>query len=81
MILLAIDPGPTESAFVAHNSETGGIRNAGKQPNDVVLGFLREGLAPEVACVVIEKVEGYGMPGGRRGLRDGVLERAVRPGG
>lgn len=64
MILLAIDPGSTESAFVAYNSATGGIRNAGKQSNEWLLAQIRSGLDAEVACVVIEKVESYGMPVG-----------------
>lgn len=61
MIILAIDPGPTASAFVAYNSATGGIRNAGKVSNDELLSMLRDGVAQDVSHCVIEKVESFGM--------------------
>ena len=66
MILLAIDPGPTQSAWMVYNSETGGYRNAAHSPNEDLLALIRTDVAPalHVERVVIEKVEGFGMPVG-----------------
>lgn len=63
-VLLAIDPGPVQSAWVVHNSATGAVRQFNISANEWLAGQLRSGLAPDVSEVVIEKVEGYGMPVG-----------------
>lgn len=64
-VILAIDPGPTESAWLVYNPFTGGIRSFAKVDNDHILGFLRGALAPNVTTVVIEQIESFGMPVGR----------------
>ena len=58
MKLIAIDPGPTESAFVEY--ELDAPVNFGKIPNKQLLNFLRElhGGFDWVAC---EQVRSYGM--------------------
>lgn len=67
-ILLAIDPGPERSAWVVYNTAGGGIRAAAIWSNLELLGTLRGalhgGLSPDVTKIVIEKVEGFGMPVG-----------------
>jgi hypothetical protein len=61
-VRLAIDPGPTQSAWLVHDSDDDEIRSFGIWSNDLLLGLLREdGLAPDVARVTIEKVESFGM--------------------
>jgi hypothetical protein len=57
MRVIAIDPGPTESAFVRY--EHGKVMAMGKLPNDVLLVCL--------ACadvLVVEMIASYGMPVG-----------------
>jgi len=63
-VALAIDPGATESAWLVYNPATSGVRAFAKVPNEHIVAFMRGGLSPEVTDVVIEKVEGYGMPVG-----------------
>ena len=66
-VLLAIDPGPTRSAWLTLNPTTGGIRNVGTSANEDLLALIRNDVAPAtgpVQLVVIEKVEGFGMPVG-----------------
>ena len=60
-VILAIDFGPIESAWIVYNVATGGVRSFAKVENEHILAFLRGGLAPEVRQLVIEKVEGFGM--------------------
>jgi hypothetical protein len=57
--LLAIDPGPTESAYLwlEHGKPTA----FAKAPNDCVLGICR---ASANKPLVIEQVASYGMPVG-----------------
>ena len=67
MIILAIDPGPTQSAWLTLNTDTDGIRNADLSPNEQLLAILHNDVAPatgDVQRVVIEKVESFGMPVG-----------------
>lgn len=60
--VLAIDPGPTQSAFVVYESGSRCVVWFGKCGNDQLLDMLHKG-AIEVAAssVVIEKVESFGM--------------------
>lgn len=59
-VLLAIDPGPVQSAWLVHNTATGGIRSGTTSLNEVLLEMMRKP-PPELERVVIEKVEGFGM--------------------
>jgi hypothetical protein len=66
--LLAIDPGPTQSAWLVLGAG-GGIRQFSVWPNERLRQLIRwddlsELLSPDVDRIVIEKVEGYGMPVG-----------------
>lgn len=56
--IIAIDPGPTQSAWVVLND--GKPEHFAKVDNDHLLGFLRN-LSPTIGAVVIEKVESFGM--------------------
>jgi hypothetical protein len=61
--MLAIDPGTTESAYVAYSA--GRIQRFGKVPNQELLDLLpvfREDYGPDVA---IEMIASYGMAVGR----------------
>lgn len=58
-VILAIDPGPTESAAVFYETTTGLVTSAGKKPNEELLRYLRTPAGP--VEVVIEKVESFGM--------------------
>lgn len=75
--LLAIDPGPEQSAWLVMGPD-GGIRAAAKWDNTELLdtirgGYLDDGrlvdpphggLSPDVGLIVIEQVASYGMPVG-----------------
>jgi hypothetical protein len=61
LVLLAIDPGPVQSAWLVYNPHTGGIRSAAIVDNEWLIDQLRRGLSPDVTRVVIEKVESFGM--------------------
>lgn len=61
-VVLAIDPGPTSSAFVFY--EDGRVSNQGKWTNDELVFMLRDRYWPmseDRVQVVIEKVESFGM--------------------
>lgn len=60
-VVLAIDPGPTRSAWLVLNPATGGIRMFGIYDNPQLLASLRDDLSADVSDVVIEKVESFGM--------------------
>lgn len=60
--LLAIDPGPTESGWALVELETRRPIRVGKTANLRLLEQLR--LRPADYALVLEKVEGYGMPVG-----------------
>jgi len=60
--ILAIDPGSTESAWLIYAEGT--VRTFGKSPNVELLELLKILRVQEPLTVVIEKVEGYGMPVG-----------------
>src|SRR6185312_4945974 len=63
MKILAIDPGPTESAFVIWDGER--VINRDILPNDMLMGFLWE-FAHDGECdtLAIEMIACYGMPVG-----------------
>lgn len=59
-MILAIDPGPAESAFVAWSDDK--LLRFGKVPNGELLDQLCAGVPADVC--VIEQVASYGMPVG-----------------
>lgn len=61
MRILAIDPGPTESAFVIWDGER--ILDKGKVENYELLHDIEKGEAyiSQASCCIIEKVASYGM--------------------
>lgn len=59
-MILAIDPGPAESAWLTYNIVTGSVGHFAKVDNDHILAFLRHA-STEITEVVIEKVESFGM--------------------
>lgn len=61
-VVLAIDPGSSESAWVVFNPYTEGLRSFAKQRNDVLLANIRAGLAEDVERMVIEWTAPRGMP-------------------
>ena len=63
-VIFAIDPGPSQSAWVAYNPATDGLRAFAKTTNEEMVAILRDSLSEDISAVVIEKVEGYGMPVG-----------------
>jgi hypothetical protein len=63
-IVLAIDPGPVQSAWLVYNAETSGIRGFGLIPNDQLRGQL-DALSLDVGTVAIEQIESFGMAVGR----------------
>lgn len=64
MIIFAIDPGTTESAWV--NYQDGRIKASGKTPNEELLAWMQASalLGTGEVTVVIEMVASYGMPVG-----------------
>jgi hypothetical protein len=64
-VILAIDPGPVESAWLVYNPCSGGIRAFAKVDNEHLLRTLRNELAENLTTVVIEQIESFGMPVGR----------------
>jgi hypothetical protein len=61
-VLLAIDPGSSESAWLVYNTATDGVRSFAKVPNHALLEQLRSGLSDELEAVVIEWTVPRGMP-------------------
>lgn len=59
-VVLAIDPGPVESAWIVFDSEASEIRSFAKSGNDWLLDQLRN-LSPDVRIVAVEKIESFGM--------------------
>lgn len=59
-VILAIDPGTVQSAWVLYDAEDG-ILSKGIEENRFLLGALREGLGTIGAVAVIEQVASYGM--------------------
>lgn len=62
MIVLAIDPGPEQSAFVRY--ENGRIDSFGMWPNDKIQSCKRAKYYPHGAHLVVEMIASYGMPVG-----------------
>ena len=62
MLILAIDPGPIESAYVLINSKTRKPTAHAKVPNELLLQGLSTTTADHVA---IEMIASYGMPVGQ----------------
>jgi hypothetical protein len=60
-VILAIDPGPTRSAWLVYNPATNRIRMFGLYNNAQLLMSLRSDLSADVSDVVIEKIEAFGM--------------------
>lgn len=63
-VILAIDPGSEQSAWLVFNTATTGIRSFGITLNGLLLEELRK-LSPDVDGIVIEQIESYGMAVGR----------------
>ena len=63
MLIFAIEPGSTESAYCLMSSDAV-PRHFAKVPNANVLPLIRT-YAPNLTAVVIERVASYGMPVGR----------------
>lgn len=61
-VILAIDPGSEQSAWLVYNSATGGIRSFAKSANDELLRQLRNGVSSEVTAAAIEWTAPRGMP-------------------
>ncbi len=61
-VVLAIDPGSEQSAWIAYDAGTGRPRAFAKQPNEVLLAQLRAGVSPDAEVVVIEWTAPRGMP-------------------
>lgn len=63
MRVLAIDPGPVESAYVVYD---GSVLEFNKLPNDKMLGTLAtQYLSSMNDCLVVEMIESFGMSVGK----------------
>ncbi len=60
MILLAIDPGPTESAYVVYNVTTSHPTSWGKLPNEE-LSYRLRAIARTADLLAVEMIASYGM--------------------
>lgn len=63
--ILAVDPGPVQSAFVVYDSDAQAILRKAILPNDEMLLAIRTQVACGANPLAIEMVESYGMPVGR----------------
>jgi hypothetical protein len=66
MRILAIDPGPVESAWLVYDSRTATIEKYRKDPNDRTKAVVRAYAARRQGCgvderLVIEKIESFGL--------------------
>ena len=82
-VVLGIDPGPTESAWLILGPR-GGVRAAAKWENEKLLDALRShAFTDELKTVVIEKVESFGMAVGAEVFEtvfwSGRFAEAARP--
>lgn len=85
MILLAIDPGPEQSAYVLYDGHT--LGDSGIIANEVLLKLLRGELMgtlfDDVDCMAVEWVASYGMPVGatvfETAANIGAFEEAFHP--
>jgi hypothetical protein len=62
MRLLAIDPGPEQSAWLVWLEDA--VEDMGIEPNDSLLAKVRRGCFANCQAVAIEKVASFGMPVG-----------------
>lgn len=62
MIVLAIDPGTTESAYALYEPERRKLLDFGKVPNHDMLAVIA---TEDHSALIIERIESYGMPVGR----------------
>jgi len=60
-MILSIDPGPTESAWVFWDGNR--LQSFAKEPNELVIERVRQAKSNTAACV-IEMIASYGMPVG-----------------
>jgi len=86
-VILAVDPGTTESAFVLYAPDVRELREMGKWRNERLLTYLR---IHSHGLLVVERMAGYGMAVGAEVLetcwwagrfaeaRGGVAERVFR---
>jgi hypothetical protein len=65
MSLLAVDPGPIESAWLLYEPMTGVPVSWAKVPNDELVDILGPPKVSMVDLLAIEMVASYGMPVGR----------------
>jgi hypothetical protein len=81
--ILAIDPGSEQSAWVTWDSAIGEPGDFGIDANETLLARLRGYSVTTFAAVVIEKIEGYGMPVGAEVFETvrwaGRFEEACQP--
>jgi hypothetical protein len=63
MRLLAIDPGPTRSAWLTWD-DTYKVEGFGINANDALIAEIRRGVFANCQAIAIEKVASYGMPVG-----------------
>ena len=62
MILMAIDPGTTQSAYLVMETDDYSIIDKGKVENDVLIGMVKTGYFDMLA---IEGFQSFGMPVGK----------------
>ena len=67
-VILAIDPGPVESAYVVYNTDTGHPTGWGKLPNEE-LSYLLRGAAQVADLIAVEMIASYGMAVGAEVFR------------
>jgi hypothetical protein len=63
MRVLAIDPGPTHSAWVRYDTDVRCVLDHDKEENDAVRSSMGM-MATRLECVAIERIASYGMPVG-----------------
>ena len=82
-VVLAIDPGSEQSAWLVYNPVTRGIRSFAIDSNAELVALLRPGLSSDIDAVAIERIESYGMAVGREVFDTvwwaGRFAEAVRP--
>ena len=63
-MILAIDPGPTESAYVIYNVDSRKIMVSTKCRNSSLLAAIDSGLSHVTMDIICERIRSYGMPAG-----------------
>jgi hypothetical protein len=64
-MILAIDPGNTQSGYVLYNEATRGVLQSGVRDNDDMLRIVQVWSEERGCCCAIEMIASYGMPVGR----------------